>query len=396
MSTNEVAQRWRAYLLSWLAYATYYLGRKGFSIAKSTMALELGLSPRAMALVDTSFLVAYAIGQVPSGLWADRVGSRRLIGLGMTLSACACLAFSASDHVATLALFFGLNGLAQATGWPAATKIVAQWAPSEARGRSMGMWSTCYQIGGIAATAFATFALAHAGFRAAFRWPACMMLVVALCVTLWLPHSPAQRSEHVRTVRGNSALRNPRLYRYGACYFCLKLMRYSLLFWLPYYLHTGAGLDAITSGYVSTAFEVGGAAGSIGVGAISDRFNDRARVASLSLLSLSAVLLWYGTAGSAGWAWHALALALLGALLFGPDALISGAAAQEAAEPEAAATAVGLVNGLGSAGALFQGALTVGVQEVWGWSGVFHCFVGLALISALSLWPRLVSDPAQR
>jgi sugar phosphate permease len=317
----------RAVVLSWLAYATYYLGRKGFSVVKSTLARELGLSTRTLALIDTAYLVAYALGQVPSGLAVDRLGPRRVIVLGLTLSACACLAFSAASAPAVFALFFALNGLAQSTGWPASTKVMAQWVSGKTRGRTMGIWSTCYQIGGVAATALAT-------------------------------------------------------YRYGAAYFCLKLMRYSLLFWLPYYLHHGAGLDEITSGYVSTAFEVGGAVGSITVGAISDRFEDRGRVASWSLLLLAAALVAYGAAGGGGWAWHAMALAVLGALVFGPDALISGAAAQEAAAPAAAATAVGLVNGIGSVGALFQGVLTVGVQEAWGWKGLFHVFVGLAVVAA--------------
>ena len=42
----------------------------------------------------------------------------------------------------------------------------------EKRGRIMGLWSTCYQVGGIAATAFATWLLVHYGWRTAFLGPA--------------------------------------------------------------------------------------------------------------------------------------------------------------------------------------------------------------------------------
>ena len=86
---------------------------------------------------------------------------------------------------------------------------------------------------------------------------------------------------------------------------------------------------------------------------------------------------------------HFALLALIGALLFGPDALLSGAAAQDVGGPRAAATAVGIVNGLGSLGALLQGALTLGVERAFGWNALFYVFFGLSLLACASLWPAL-------
>src|SRR3954470_14423814 len=108
--------RTRAIALSWLAYATYYLGRKGFSVVKSSLAREFGLDTSVLALVDTGYLVAYACGQLPSGLAADRWGARRLLALGMLVSAAACAAFGASAAAWAFVLCFALNGLAQSTG----------------------------------------------------------------------------------------------------------------------------------------------------------------------------------------------------------------------------------------------------------------------------------------
>jgi sugar phosphate permease len=393
-------ERALALALSWLAYASYYLGRKGFSVVKSALAREHGLSDVNLAFIDTGYLFAYACGQVPSGILADRWGARRVLVFGLLLSAAACVLFAASDSVGAWAIFFTLNGLAQATGWPGTTKVVADWTNPSTRGRVMGTWSTCYQVGGIAATGLATWLLAHFGWRAVFRGPALWLAIMAGLVLCFLRHrqQPQQsRSERAAlNVRSQlrAVLRTPVLYSYGACYFCIKLIRYSLLFWLPYYLHTSAGFDEIASGYLSTAFEIGGVLGSVGIGYASDRTpHARARVASLSLLGLAAALLWYGGAGSQPAVWHFVALASVGALLFGPDALISGAAAQDAADEASAATAVGLVNGLGSLGALLQGALTVGLQHALGWNGLFHVFVGLSLVAAACLWPGMRARP---
>eukprot|EP00662_Eupelagonemidae_sp_cell21_P014022 gene14022-43724_t len=47
----------------------------------------------------------------------------------------------------------------------------------------------------------------------------------------------------------------------SASYFCQKLVRYSLLFWLPYYLSKQLGYSAVLAGYVSSAFDFGGIMG---------------------------------------------------------------------------------------------------------------------------------------
>jgi sugar phosphate permease len=389
----------RVFAVSWLAYASYYLGRKGFSVAKASVARELGLSPANLAVIDTAFLVAYAAGQVPSGLAADRLGARRLVAGGLLASAIACALFGWVGGAALLGLCFAVNGLAQSTGWPGTTRLMADVTAPGERGRVMGAWSTCYQVGGIAATALAAFLLEHHGWRAAFHGPALWLAAMGVAVLVLLPRSPAGASQAAAALSTPDArggrlaarvLANPVLLSYGACYFCLKLIRYSLLFWLPYYLHTEAGFGEAQSGYLSTSFEIGGVAGSVGLGYASDRSTrGRAAVALLSILGLAVALLLYARLQTGAAPLHFALIAAIGALLFGPDALLSGAAAQDAGGARDAATAVGVVNGMGSAGALLQGVLTIGVQQAFDWNALFYVFVGLSLLAALCLLPAL-------
>jgi sugar phosphate permease len=394
------------------------VGRKAFSITKAKVAAELGVSEGMLAAIDTGFLAAYACGQVPSGLAADRVGARKLIGGGMLLSAAACALFGSMHSGALLLACFALNGLAQATGWPGTTKVVAEWTTREERGRVMGWWSTCYQVGGIAASALATWLLGHYGWRSAFWVPAAWLGAVGVAVMGLLPRGEAGQSAEAaastststttstrvgRVVRSGrpafwpsarELFVHPVLYSYGAGYFFIKLIRYSLLFWLPYYLHTAAGFDDVTSGYVSTSFEIGGVLGTIALGYISDRARGgRATSAVVSLLGLALALFLYARLGAASAAMHFASMMLIGALLFGPDALLSGAAAQDAGGARAAATAVGIVNGMGSAGALLQGPLTVAVKDAFGWNQWFYVFFVLALLASACLLPALRSRP---
>ncbi len=407
--SGEARRRWTAWSVSWLAYATYYLGRKGLSVSKTTLNETEGVSMNALAAIDTFYLSAYAVGQFLSGELGDRLGSRRLVGFGMLAVAACIAAFGLSTGVVALGLFFCLNGVAQSTGWPGTTRAMAEWTTASNRGRVMGFWGTCYPVGGVVATVLATFCLVEWGWRSAFLVPAALVAVVGVVVLLTLrspERTPAERP--IRDGAGaphaapavmagddeapqTSVYRNRKLWCFGTSYFCIKLVRYSLLFWLPTYLDKGLGYDKATAGYVSTAFEVGGPVGMVVVGYLSDRVTNRSRavVAAAGLVALAAILLAYGRVAHLGVTTNVLLLGAVGFALFGPDSLISGAAAQDSGGRDAAARATGFVNGVGSIGAIASSWVTVRVSEAFGWQSLFTVFVVLAVVAALALVPAL-------
>src|SRR3954470_7968251 len=106
------ADRHAAWGLTWLAYASYYFGRKGFSVAKSTLRHALGISEAALGVIDTVYLAAYALGLFGSGYVGDRVGARRLIGYGLCGSALCCALFGAMNGALWFGVLFFVNGLA--------------------------------------------------------------------------------------------------------------------------------------------------------------------------------------------------------------------------------------------------------------------------------------------
>jgi sugar phosphate permease len=394
--------RWRArmFALSWTSYFSYYFTRKNYSVAKSS----LGLDKDDLKNIDTIYLAAYAAGQFINGFLADVVGPRRLLAGGMMLSAILALVFSAGDALALYAIAFGLNGLVQSSGWPGNGRLMASWFSSRERGEVMGYWGTCYQVGGLAATAFATFLLARWGWRAAFIGPALWVAVVALAIWIWARDRPsdvgfrdpdvasgltAAQRKLLRRQAWPQVLRNPMTWFLGANYFCMKLMRYSLLFWLPYYLNQGLGYGKAESGYLSMSFEAGGVIGVIASGLAADRLFGRRRIAVAASMTamLAGALALYGAVGEQSMLLNFLSMMLVGALLFGPDALVSGAVAQDLGGPYAAALGCGVINGLGSLGAILQGYVTYYISEHYGWDALFVVFQALAIMATLALLP---------
>jgi sugar phosphate permease len=390
-----------AFALTWLAYGSYYLCRKNFSVAKSAMQGELGLSDATLATIDTAYLAAYAIGQFASGRLGDRVGARRLVGFGMLATAALSIVFGFGRVGPLFVLAFGLNGFAQSTGWPGTVKAMAEHTEPKTRGRVMGIWGTCYMFGGIAASAVAGFVLAHHGWRATFWVPAIFVAGVGILVLAFLRPGPGATMEPsekgvTSTDRTGDAqrrvLENPLTWCYGAAYFALKIIRYSILFWLPFYLERALGLKGGTPAYLSTSFEIGGVVGTVLIGIASDRMLHRiprAAFAMVSMIGLAGALFLYGRFGSLGMSVNFAAMALVGALLFAADSLLSGAAAQDIGGAHGAAMAAGVVNGVGSVGAVLQGWITLGASKLWGWDGLFYAFLVLSLLGAAALVPAL-------
>jgi sugar phosphate permease len=405
----------RIFAVSWLSYFSYYFTRKNFSVAKASFSSELGYGKDALALIDTALLVAYAVGQFGNGILADAIGPRRMVAIGMLVSAAASLAFGLADSVFGTVLgvyvaLWGINGLVQASGWPSNGKLMASWFGTARRGVIMGLWSTCYQAGGLVAGLVAAWLLGF-GWRTSFIGPAAWVAVVGIAFFLLVRDRPSQvgyanpdapqridRAELRRLRREvqGQVLRNPMTWSLGLAYFCLKLMRYAFLFWLPYYLATSLSYGKQEAGYMAQTFELGGIIAVILSGFVADHVFGRRRVAVAagSLVCLIGALQLYRTIGDTGPLANMGGMMLVGGFLFGADALVSGAASQDLGGPHAAAFACGMINGLGSIGGVVQSLVIVQVSDAYGWDALFQVFMALSLVGALALLPFVRARPA--
>ena len=141
-----------------------------------------------------------------------------------------------------------------------------------------------------------------------------------------------------------------------------------------------------------TSFELAGLLGPILIGLASDKLFGARRMPAcvLSLLALTVTLALFMGALHTGSVMLVVALLfVMGLTLYGPDSMISGAAAIDFGKAKAGATAAGFVNGCGSVGAVLGGLLPGYFDSVT----VFIVFAGCALFSALVLIPHWNSRP---
>ena len=77
-------RRWALAILI-LSGAVNYIDRSTLAIANPLIRQDLGLSISEMGLLLSAFLWAYAFAQLPTGVMVDRLGSRILLSMGVTI-----------------------------------------------------------------------------------------------------------------------------------------------------------------------------------------------------------------------------------------------------------------------------------------------------------------------
>ena len=120
--------------------ALTYLDRVCISIVAPSIMRDLRLSTIQMIYVFSAFTLAYALFEIPSAWWADRVGSRRVLTrIVLWWSAFTMATAGAFNYAALLAIRF-LFGVGEAGAWPNAARVFARWIPARERGRVQGIF----------------------------------------------------------------------------------------------------------------------------------------------------------------------------------------------------------------------------------------------------------------
>ncbi len=399
----------KIFAITWLAYAGFYLCRKNLSVALPLLNHVSGLRSIDLASIVGGYSLLYAVGQFGCGPLSDRIGAKRVVGAGLLLVVASNLLMGAHASLIWLLVFACLNGAGQSSGWSGLVKTMAIWFRGANRGIVMAWWSTNYVLGGFLATAFATWAvvqtwlLPELGWRRAFLLPALLLLAITAVFLIGAKETPAEADlppeiqssvAATHTVRSNwsalvALLSKPSLWLLSISYFFLELCRYALMFWLPLYMVNRLRYGFQTSGYLSSLYELIGILGAVAAGYVSDRFcqSRRAPVSAIMLCGFGVVLLLEPALTQFGLIGTALAISCAGIFSFGPDTLLSGAAAQDIGEPKAAATASGLVDGIGHLGAIFSPYVVVFVSERYGWDSLFFLLGGAAFLAGAVLIP---------
>ncbi|KAK1324576.1 putative glycerol-3-phosphate transporter 1 [Acorus calamus] len=389
--------------------------------------------------IDVAFLAVYSLGMYFAGHLGDRLDLRKFLTAGMVGTGIFTALFGLGywSNIHSFYYYLGaqmLAGLFQSTGWPSVVAVVGKWFGKGKRGLIMGIWNAHTSVGNILGSLIAS-AMLNYGWGWSFVVPGLLIVAFGVVVFLFLPVSPelvgignergggvegAEREGDRRAAFGKNGggegegegggvhggVEDTRRRALRALPFFSKLVAYTFLYWLPFYIsHTaieGEYLSDSTAGNLSTLFDVGGVVGGILAGHISDRLNARAITAASFMYCAIPALFFYRIYGSMSLYVNAALMVVAGVFVNGPYALITTAVSADlgthvslGGNSRALATVTAIIDGTGSVGAAL-GPLLTGYISTKGWNGVFTMLMGSALVAGLLLTRLVVAEVAAK
>jgi OPA family glycerol-3-phosphate transporter-like MFS transporter len=351
-------------------------------------------------------VLAYAIGKFPSGGLADFLGGRRNFLAGMGLAVLCTLLFASGGSMTVFAIAWVCNRLVQSLGWAGMVKVTSKWFSYRRYGTAMGLVSLSFLFGDALSRRFLAALIGwHLSWRAVFVVAAAVLGVVFVICLLFLRESPSQvgasepqanpanlfgkdgdrpAPESLKTLL--RPLLRSRMF-WIVCILSLgtTLVRETFGLWTPTYFTQAAGLSTAEAAAKSALFPLLGGISVLLCGWLSDRLGPtgRAAVTFFGLASSGAVLLWLGLGSFAGSrTWPVVLVSLVAFLIIGPYSFLAGAMALDFGGKQGAATASGVIDGVGYLGGVLSGDAVARVSVAFGWGGVFVVLAAVAFLTA--------------
>jgi MFS transporter, ACS family, hexuronate transporter len=242
---KQSSTRWFIVLLLFVATGLSFLDRQVLSIAIIKIQKEFAVTDVQYGMVNTSFLISYALMFTLGGWLIDRVGSKTGLAVSVGLWSLANCMHGFMTSFNQLVAFRFLLGMGEGGCFPGAAKTVHDWFDKKERALANGIAIGGAAIGAVVAPPLTIWLASLYGWRGGFIVPG---LVGVIWVIAWLlvPWKTSQKPISITvslettqlkaTVPFASLLKNNQVWVFIAIRFLLDPVFYFLMFWIPKYL----------------------------------------------------------------------------------------------------------------------------------------------------------------
>ncbi len=259
--------RYRVLALAAMLAAITYLDRVCISLTAPAMMRDLGLSKVEMSFVFSAFTLAYAIFEIPTGWWGDRIGARKVLTRIVVWWSGFTIATAGVFNYSSLLVIRFLFGAGEAGAWPNAARVFSRWFPITERGAAQGIFFMGAHLAGGLTPILVTAMLTVTHWRAVFVIFGSVGFAWAMAWRWWFRDEPEEHKavnsrelEHIQRGRGEAAshhldaatwkriLSSRSLLALCAAYFTQSYGFYFFITWLPTYLEKARGLSSTRLG----------------------------------------------------------------------------------------------------------------------------------------------------
>ena len=383
------------------------------------------------------------VGLVGSTITAFGIGFGTIIITKLTGVPEGSTADFVSKFVLLISVFYIINQIFQGCGFPPCSRLIPRWVPASELATKMSLWNTSHSIGAGLACLCGIFIMGMMGSDmsgnadvvasiatnlnkeatdpavisaaqnyGAWKWMFIIPGIIAafgiIFTTVVLRDTPKsvglpelsegnKKEESTETSAELSAFirkhvwKNPIIWALAVADFFVYVIRFAVLDWGPTFLREHCGMSAEWAGVTVFVFEIFGVIGMLIAGWASDKlFNGRsARTCLICMVGALISIIGFIALqkGGANPIVLLFVLALAGAFIYGPQALI-GVISSNHATRKGSATALGIIGFVSYVSVLVSGwGFGLIADSEYGWNGVFVAMVIMAVIGALIFVP---------
>ena len=341
--------RWVRGRFRWIVLGLATLMQLGVSLPQQTPAAigpvlsrSLSLSRTELGLLTSAIWGGMLIGLLPFGMLVDRYGERSMLLVGGVILAGFLVLASRASSFEPLFIALVPAAVGASAASPGGTRALAAWFEPRLRGTAIGIRQTGVTGAGVLAAVILPPIAVGFGWRAAFLTVAALALLAIAAFAVFYREPPVESRAARAPWDLRSLVRNPVWVAATAYGWVFMGALGCVVAYLAVSLNQDAGLNPVQAGLMLAVLQVGGIAGRLGFGVLSDRLGSRGAVMALSAALAVATCLamaafGHGRAGTAGLVGIAF---LLGLSCMGWNALYITLTA-EVVPVQNAATAVG-------------------------------------------------------
>lgn len=234
--------RWFIVFLLFVATGLSFLDRQVLSIAIIKIQQEFGITDVQYGLINTSFLISYAIMFTLGGWLVDRVGGKIGLAISVGLWSVANSLHAVMNSFSQLLTFRFFLGMGEGGCFPGAAWTVYRWFDKKERALANGIAIGGSAIGAVIAPPLTIWLSGLYGWRGGFLIPG---LIGIVWVVVWLlvpwkkeTMATTRASEHPisEPVPFLSLLKLRPTWVFILIRFLLDPVFYFMMFWIPKYL----------------------------------------------------------------------------------------------------------------------------------------------------------------
>ena len=412
--------RWLILGLLFAISVVTYIDRVNISVTARQMMPALGLTDQQMGVIFSSFVIGYALFQIPGGWLGDRWGARRILTIGLVWWSCFT-AFTAMAATSALAVSMGivgalalvrfLLGLGEAVALPTFNRAVTDWLPAHERGLGIGIAIGGIGVGSAMTPPLTAWMMVNYGWQSAFYLSSALGLFLAIIWWVLARDRPSdhpweQNQQDTRPTTVPPAvpspnipwtmLRNtPTVWWLVLSYACLGYVAYIYMSWFYLYLVNVRGFNVLRGGFFAAmpflAILVSCPLGGWATDRLALRYGLTIgrRMIGLAGMALAAVFIAFGASMESPYP-------AIASLSLGAGWLYFSVGAYWSSTSDLSKIHAGSLSGLMNMGANIGGAIsptiTPWIAEQWGWPVSLSIAACIALVGGL-LWIKI--DPGR-